>query len=40
MWARHIELEVAVVRDDHEFDVAWSLDDGVVGPWEVHYLEL
>ena len=25
VWARHLELEVGVVRDRHELSVAWPL---------------
>ena len=28
----HLQLEVGVVGDCHEFGVAWPLQDGVVGP--------
>jgi len=37
--SRHLQLEVGVVGDCHEFGVAWSPQDDVVGPWEVHHFE-
>ena len=32
VWSRHLQFEVGVVGDCHEFCVAWSPQDGVVGP--------
>jgi hypothetical protein len=37
--ARHLELEVGVVGDDHELGVAWSPQYGVVGSSEPDHLE-
>lgn len=37
--ARKFELKISVVRDGHEPCVAWSAQNGVVGAWEVRYLE-
>ena len=39
VWARHLELEVSVVGDDHELGVAWSPQNCVVGPWEPDHVE-
>ena len=39
VWSWHLQLEVGVVGDCHEFGVAWPPQDGVVGPWEVHHFE-
>jgi hypothetical protein len=38
--ARHLELEVGVVVDDHELGVAWSPQHCVVGSSEPDHLEL
>jgi hypothetical protein len=35
----HLDLEVSIVRDDHEPGVTWSTLDGMVGAREVRYLE-
>ena len=32
VWSRHLQLEVGVVGDCHESCVAWSPQDGLVGP--------
>jgi hypothetical protein len=37
--ARHLDLEVGVVGDDHEFGVAWSPQHCVVGSSEPDHLE-
>jgi hypothetical protein len=37
--ARHLELEVGVVGDDHELGVAWSPQHCVVGSLEPDHLE-
>jgi hypothetical protein len=37
--ARHLELEVGVVGDDHELGIAWSSQHRVVGPSEPDHLE-
>jgi hypothetical protein len=37
--ARHLELEVGVVGDDHELGVAWSPQHYVVGSSEPNHLE-
>jgi hypothetical protein len=37
--ARHFELEISVVGDDHELGVAWSSQHRVIGPLEPDYLE-
>jgi hypothetical protein len=37
--ARHLELEVGVVGDDHELGVAWSPQHSVVGSSEPDHLE-
>jgi hypothetical protein len=37
--ARHLELEVRVVRDDHELGVARSSQHRVIGPSEPDHLE-
>jgi hypothetical protein len=37
--ARHLELEVGVVGDDHELGVAWSPQHCVVGSSEPDHLE-
>jgi hypothetical protein len=37
--ARHLELEVGVVRDDHELGVAWSPQHCVVGSSKPDHLE-
>ena len=37
--ARHLELEVGVVRDHHELGVARPSQDGVISPLEPHHLE-
>ena len=37
--SQHLQLEVGVVGDRHELDVAWPSQDGMVGPWEVHHLK-
>jgi hypothetical protein len=37
--ARHLELEVGVVGDDHELGVAWSPQHRVVGSSEPNHLE-
>ena len=39
VWSRHLQLEVGVVGDCHEFGVAWPPQDGVVGPWKVHHFK-
>lgn len=36
----HLQLDVCVVGNDHELDVVWPPQYGVVGPWQVHHLEL
>ena len=30
-WARHLQLEIGVVGDGHEFGVAGTTKDGVIG---------
>jgi hypothetical protein len=37
--ARHLELEIGVVGDDHELGVAWSSQHCVVGSSELDHLE-
>ena len=37
--AQHLELEVCVVGDDHELDVAWSPQHCMVGSSEPDHLE-
>jgi hypothetical protein len=37
--ARHLQLEVGVFGDGHELGVAWSPQNGVVGPTEPDNLE-
>jgi hypothetical protein len=37
--ARHLELEVSVVGDDHELGVAWSSQHRVIGSSKPDYLE-
>jgi hypothetical protein len=37
--ARHLELEISVVRDDHKLGVARSSQHRVIGPLEPDYLE-
>ena len=39
VWARHFELEVSVVGDDHELGVPWSPQDCMVGPSEPDHVE-
>jgi hypothetical protein len=39
VWARHLELKVGVVGDDHELGVAWSPQHLVVGSLEPDHLE-
>jgi hypothetical protein len=39
LWARHLELEVAVVGDGHELGKARSIEDGVVDTGEVDDLK-
>ena len=36
--AQHLQLEVGVVGDGHELRIAWSSQDGVVGPVEPDHL--
>jgi hypothetical protein len=36
---RHLEFEVGVVGDGHEFGIAWPTQDGVIGTLEVCNLE-
>ena len=40
LWPWHLELEVSVVGDGHELGIAWSSQDGVVGPWEPNHVEI
>ena len=37
--SRHLQLEVGVARDCHEFGIAWPPQDGVVGPRKVYHFE-
>jgi hypothetical protein len=37
--ARHLELEVCLVRDDHELSEAWSTKKGMVDTRKVDYLK-
>ena len=37
--ARHLELEVGVVRDRHELGVAWAPQDSVISPLKPNHLE-
>ena len=37
--ARHLQLEIGVVGDGHEFGVAGTTKDGVVGSPKPHHLE-
>ena len=39
MWARHLELQVGVVRDGHELGEVLSIEEGVVDSREVDHLE-
>jgi hypothetical protein len=39
LWARHLELQVGVVGDDHELGEARSTKEGMVDAWEVNDLE-
>jgi hypothetical protein len=38
--AWHLELEVGVVRNHHEFSVAGMPEDGMIGPMEPNHLEI
>ena len=39
MGARHLQLEVCIVGDDHELCVAWMSQDGVEGSGEPNHLK-
>ena len=39
MGARHLQLEICIVGDDHELRVAWSSQDGVESSGEPNHLE-
>jgi len=39
LWTRHLQLEVGVVGDGHEFGVARTTKDGMIGSSKPHYLE-
>ena len=39
VWARHLELQVGVVGDDHELGEARSAEEGMVDAREVNHLK-
>ena len=38
--AGELKLEVGVIRNSHEFCIAWSAQDGLISVEEVDYLEV
>ena len=38
-WTWHLQLQIGVVGDSHKLRVAWTSQDGVVGPVEPDHLE-
>jgi hypothetical protein len=39
LWARHLELEISVVGDDHELRVVWASQHIVLGFVEFDHLK-
>ena len=39
MWTQHLQLQTGVVGDGHELIVAWTSQDGMVGPIEPNHLK-
>jgi hypothetical protein len=38
-WSRHLEPEVGIAKNSHEFDVAWMPQDDVKWPREVDHIK-